>query len=107
MSDKVQLTIVHLACLAVAAGCFWLSATVLEPYPQLGHLLVGGALWVWGKAGFAPVQAVVERLLEKLTPEQVGRVLARASSRPPPPFNDEQPQSPFPESPSARPPSEP
>ncbi len=103
MSEKTQLALVHVGCILVSAFVFWLSATALKPYPELGHLLVGAVLWMYGKIGFAPATAVMERLLEKLTPEQVGRVLARASSRPPPMPAAEEPASPFPRTPSSRP----
>jgi hypothetical protein len=108
MTEKTQLVFAHAACLAAAALAFWLSSTVLKPYPEAGHLLVGAALWMYGKIGFAPAAAVVESILKRLTPEQVGRVLARASSRPPPMAAGDVggvEAGPFPLSPSARPPA--
>jgi hypothetical protein len=110
MSDKTQVVLTHVACIAVSAFVFWLVTTQLQSEPYLGNMLIGAVLWMYGKIGFAPAAAVMERLLERLTPEQVGRVLARASSRPPPMptganGGEPDPASPFPTSPSARPPA--
>jgi hypothetical protein len=107
MSEKTQLALTHIVGVAVTAAVFWLSVTVLKPYPDLSHALIGAVALAYGKLGFAPAAAVIEQILKRLTPEQVGRVLARASSRPPPmPDAEAEPTSPFPTSPSARPPAD-
>jgi hypothetical protein len=108
MSEKTQLALLHIAGVAVSALVFWLTTTVLKPYPEISQLLIGAVLWLYGKFGFQPTTAVVESILKRLTPDQVGRVIARASSRPPPmpDAGAPEPASPFAKSPSARPPSD-
>lgn len=112
MSEKTQLALTHISGIAVTALVVWLSVTVLKPYPDIGHALIGSVALLYGKLGFAPIKAVIEEvILKRLTPNQVDRVIARASTRPPAAGPDDDgssdvaptPASPFAKAPSARP----
>lgn len=85
MTEKMQMLFAHIACVAMIVTCFWLSATVLKDQPQLGHIVIGLGLFLWGKIGFKPSDAVVDTILESLTPKQVKKV---QSIHPPPPAVD-------------------
>lgn len=80
MNEKMQMLFAHLICVAMIATCFWLSATVLADRPQLGQIVIGLGLFLWGKIGFRPSDAVVEGILETLTAKQVRKVV---NSNPP------------------------
>lgn len=82
MKENIQLLFAHIACAALILACFWLSTTVLKDQPQLGHIVVGLGLFLWGKIGFKPAAAVVDSILQTLTPAQVRKV---QSIHPPPP----------------------
>jgi len=57
-----QLPIVHIVCVTVVCVCLGLSLTLLEDVPLAPQAIVGFACWLWGKLGFEPTQAVVERI---------------------------------------------
>lgn len=112
MNENLQLALTHAVCLGMLAGAFWLSGTALAPYPEVARTLIAAVAGLYGKLAFKPLQAVLERALAQLTPDQLRHVVRRAeSSRPPPPMPvvgdpahaDTEP-GPFPLSPSARPP---
>lgn len=109
MNENLQIALTHALCLAMLAASFWLSGTVLAPYPELGRTLIAGTAGLYGKLAFAPLQAVIQRTLTKLGPDQLQRLVRRVESeRPPPPAADpahaDTEPGPFPPSPSARPP---
>jgi hypothetical protein len=83
MNEKMQMLFAHIACVTLIVACFWLSTTVLKDQPQLGQVVIGAGLFLWGKIGFRPSDPVVETILESLTPKQVRKVVT-ASHRPPP-----------------------
>lgn len=78
---KNETLLVHTACLLTIALSFTLALTVLKPYPVPATILLGGALWLWGKLGFKPANPVLARILQQLEPAAV----AALSQRPPSP----------------------
>jgi len=74
MNEKMQLLFAHIACVALIVACFWLSQTVLKDQPHLGQIVIGAGLFLWGKVGFRPSEAVVDLILEHLSPKQVRKV---------------------------------
>ena len=107
VNENLQIALTHALCLAMLGASFWLSGTVLAPYPEVGRALVAGMAGLYGKLAFKPLQAVIERTLLQLSPEQLRKALRHVeSTRPPAPDpNDDYEESPqpFPKSPSARP----
>jgi hypothetical protein len=79
---KVQLTILHVGCIAVICACFGLAFTVLKDQPVLQELLVGAGFLLWGKLGFAPAKPVLERIVQNMPVDEVVRI---QSMKPPPP----------------------
>ncbi|HEY2736225.1 MAG TPA: hypothetical protein VGI70_19640 [Polyangiales bacterium] len=82
MNPKQAEILVHVACVAVIAMCVTLACTVLAPYPWAWRAMVGCAIFLYGKLGFAPADPVLARILQNLDPAKV----ASLSQRPPAPI---------------------
>lgn len=65
MTDATKTLIVHAACVAVIAACFWIAGTALHGQPMLAGLVIGVGAWLWGKLGFKPAQVIFERIVAK------------------------------------------
>lgn len=75
----------HAACVLEIVGCFVLAGTVLREQPLLGALVVGAGAWLWGKLGFKPAQAILERIVYRQLGVELDDVkrLVGESLRPP------------------------
>jgi hypothetical protein len=79
-ATRSKVILLHIACAALTIACIVLKVTLLAPWPSLGELLLEGALFVWGLAGFKPSEAVLAHVIAKLEPKRLDRML---SLRPP------------------------
>jgi hypothetical protein len=79
-ATRTKVILLHLACGALTIACIVLKVTLLSQWPALGELLLEGALFVWGLAGFKPSEAVLAHVIAKLEPKRLDRML---SLRPP------------------------
>lgn len=70
----------HIGCAVLTVVSVVLKVTLLSKWPALGELLLEGALFVWGLAGFKPREAVLAHVIAKLEPKRLDRML---SLRPP------------------------
>jgi hypothetical protein len=52
----------------------------VQAIPMAGDALVGVVAWAWGKAGFKPSQALLEKILKSMSPAEV----VRLTNSPPP-----------------------
>jgi len=80
-----QLTLIHVGCVIGIVASFALAILVMDhaAFPaqaQIAQALVGAGFFLWGKLGFTPSRAVLEKILQGMPAEEV----ARLSQKPPP-----------------------
>lgn len=92
-ATQSKVILIHIACGLLTIACIVLKVTLLAPWPALGELLLEGALFVWGLAGFKPSEAVLAHVIAKLEPKRLDRML---SLRPPAAGNSLYPPPPTP-----------
>jgi hypothetical protein len=79
---KQSVSYIHIACIAVIVICYVLSATVLKGNTEAQTVLVGAAAWLYGKLGFVPAGAVVERIVQRMPQNEVVRIQSMAPTAP-------------------------
>lgn len=86
MKPETQTLLIHVGCIALIALCVWLS-TLISGDSELAlesrALLIGSAVFLWGKLGFKPANPVLDRIIERLVQREPQRV-QRLTSNPPP-----------------------
>jgi hypothetical protein len=88
MKQPTQLTLVHVGCVIAIAACFGIALIVMghAPFPaqaQIAQTLVGAGFFLWGKLGFTPSRAVLEKILAAMPPEEVARITQKPPPLPP------------------------
>lgn len=81
----MQTLAVHAVCVLIIAACTAIAASPwLQGQTALQWLIIGAALWLWGKLGFKPAEAILDRILV----DKIGVTLQTAkqlTQRPPAP----------------------
>lgn len=77
----MKLSVLHVVCVAVIAGCYALAFTVLKDNEEAATVLCGAATFLWGKLAFKPANALIEKIVQSMEPEEV---VALKSRTPPP-----------------------
>ena len=75
---KQQVSYVHIACIATIVICYMLSATLLKGNAEAQTVLVGAAMWLYGKLAFIPAGAVVEKIVQRMPQDEVVRIQSMA-----------------------------
>jgi hypothetical protein len=88
MSEKLQVLVVHAACILVICICFYLAeltplkTVLLSGTPALSRALECAGFLLWGKLGFKPAEVIVAKIIAGMEPEKVVQIM---STRPPKP----------------------
>lgn len=88
MSEKLQVLLVHAACILVICICFWLAEltplkiVMIGGQPVLSRALECSGFLMWGKLGFKPAEAILAKIITSMEPAKVVQIM---SSRPPKP----------------------
>lgn len=76
-------TAVHAGCVVLIGVCVFIaSLPQVRAYPMAGEALVGVATWAWGKLGFKPSKALLEQILQTMSPAEVERLTNRPAPMP-------------------------
>lgn len=89
MKENLQVLAVHAACVFVICVCFYLAELTplrtvtfaflpgpLSTAPILSRALECAGFLTWGKLGFKPAEAIVERMIANMSIAQVTKVLS-------------------------------
>lgn len=80
---KQSVSYIHIACIAAIVICYVLSATLLKGNAEAQTVLVGAAAWLYGKLGFVPASAVVEKIVQRMPQDEVVRIQSMVPPAPP------------------------
>jgi hypothetical protein len=80
-SDQVKVWTLHIVSAIVIGGLVWLSMLpALKDNTQVIGVLLGAAIFLYGKAGFTPIAPVLARVIQNMEPTKVAAIV---SQRPP------------------------
>lgn len=87
MTANAKLWLMHAGFMALIVACVIISAIPqVHSIPMAGEALMGVVGWAWGKLGFKPSKAWLEKFMQSLTPDEVVKLTTPPPASAPPPI---------------------
>jgi hypothetical protein len=67
----MKLSVIHIVCVALIVACYTLAFTLLKDNDEASTVLCGAATFLWGKLGFKPAKALLEKIIQSMDAEEV------------------------------------
>lgn len=78
-----SLNLMHAGFVVLIGVCVFIaSLPQVHAFPMAGEALVGVATWAWGKLGFKPSKALLEQILQSMSPDEVERITSKPPAMP-------------------------